>query len=108
MGEMSETLVGNLVMVTKDGRRIEFENAEITELSAEADVIENDDTLTDFKSSLVVKNSYEVNLQIKNITRKRFIKLLMSKGIARNGARDIASYVYKKYGYYNVMFTILI
>lgn len=108
MGEMGERLIGNLVMITKDGRKIEFENAEITELSAESDVIENDDTLTDFSSNRVVKNSYEVSLQIKNITKKRFIKLLMSKGIARNGAKDIASYVYKKYGYYNVMFMILI
>lgn len=36
----------------------------------------------------------------KKITRKRFIKLLMSYGIQRNYANKIANYYHKKDGYY--------
>ena len=36
----------------------------------------------------------------KRITRKRFIKLLMSYGIQRNEANKIANYYQKKDGYY--------
>lgn len=36
----------------------------------------------------------------KKVTRKRFIKLLMSNGIQRNEANKIANYYHKKDGYY--------
>lgn len=36
----------------------------------------------------------------KKVSRKRFIKLLMSYGIQRNEANKIASYYHKKDGYY--------
>ena len=55
-----------------------------------------------------VKNyNTECTLEIKSITRKRFIKLLMAQGIARNGAKDIAEYVRKKYGQYSPMFLMM-
>ena len=50
----------------------------------------------------------ECTLEIKTVSRKRFIKLLMSHGIARNGAKDLADYVRKKYGEYNPMVFLMI
>ena len=46
-----------------------------------------------------------MNIKIDNaktITRKRLIKLLMSKGIQRNGAAEIAKYLLKKNGKYTM------
>ena len=37
------------------------------------------------------------------LSRKKFIKLLMSKGIGRNGANEIAKYVLKKNGRYTML-----
>lgn len=55
----------------------------------------------------VTSYSTECNFEIKSITRKRFVKLLMAQGIARNGAKDIAEYVRKKYGQYSPMFLMM-
>ncbi len=43
----------------------------------------------------------KINLN-KNLSRKKFIKLLMSKGIQRNEANIIAWEIHKKYGKYTV------
>ncbi len=37
------------------------------------------------------------------ISRKKFIRLLMSKGIQRNGANEIAKYFLKKNGKYSLL-----
>lgn len=37
------------------------------------------------------------------ISRKKFIKLLMSKGIQRNGANEIAKYILNKNGKYSLL-----
>ena len=104
---MGDILCGELMMKTADGREIHFENATINEISSEAEILERFDPENDFDKMEVTKYSHELSLTVGNITRKRFIKLLMSKGIARNGAKDIASYIHKKYGCYNLMYLIL-
>ena len=43
----------------------------------------------------------KINLD-KKLTRKKFIKLLMSKGIQRNEANKIAWQIHQKYGKYTV------
>ena len=53
---------------------------------------------------------YSMNVNIKNsmeLTRKKLIKLLMSKGIQRNGANEIAKYLLKKNGKYT-MFDLMV
>lgn len=48
---------------------------------------------------------FSMNIKIDNammITRKRLIKLLMSRGIQRNGATEIAKYLLKKNGKYTM------
>lgn len=47
-----------------------------------------------------VSHSLENTIFSKKVTRKRFIKLLMSHGIQRNKANKIANYYHKKDGYY--------
>lgn len=47
-----------------------------------------------------VSHSLRNTIFSKKVTRKRFIKLLMSNGIQRNEANKIANYYHKKDGYY--------
>lgn len=105
---MGEMLCGELMMKTADGREIHLENAIINEISVETAEIERIDPEDSFSKKEVVNRNYELSLTICNITKKRFIKLLMSKGIARNGAKDIASYIFKKYGFYNPTHLLMI
>lgn len=105
---MGDILCGELMMKTADGREIHFENATINEISAEPNVLERFDPSKSFCENEIVNYNYELSITVGTITRKRFIKLLMSRGIARNGAKDIASYVHKKYGYYSTMHLLLI
>ena len=94
---MGEMMNGNLVMKTHDGKEIKIENATITEISKEP--------TESYEINHIVSNirnyNYNLSIKIENISRKRFIKLLMANGIARNGAKDIANYIHKKYGCYN-------
>ena len=96
--------IGKLVMINKNGNETEL-NGVIKELTVEPEVIERDDTLFDDR---VTKSSGKCSFEVKSITRKRFIKLLMAQGIARNGAKDIAEYVHKKYGQYSPMFLMML
>lgn len=98
---MGQELIGKLIMINENGEQKEIENAVIKEITQTPNEIELDDTLSDFRKTEVKNYSCEVSVEIKNITRKKFIKILMSHGIARNGAKDIANYIHKKYGYYN-------
>ena len=99
--------IGKLVMISKNGNETEL-NGVIKELTVEPEVIERDDTLFDDRVTSVKNYSSECSFEVKSITRKRFIKLLMAQGIARNGAKDIAEYVHKKYGQYSPMFLIML
>lgn len=105
---MGEELTRKLVMISKDGEQREFKNARITSVTVEPHVIAEDDTLCDYCKTRVEDCNYEFNVEIENITRKRFIKLLMARGMARNGAKDIAKYIHKKYGYYNQTFLLFL
>lgn len=105
---MGPELVEKLVVISEDGKKTEFENAIINEIKAIPNEVKLDDTLEDCKSTTVKDYNYEFSIDLGRMTRKRFIKLLMAKGIARNGAKDIANWVHKKYGFYNQMFLVMI
>ena len=58
----------------------------------------------------VSKTELSMTIDIDNsmkLTRKKLVKLLMSKGIQRNGANEIARYVLKKNGKYT-MFDLML
>lgn len=101
MGDDKIIRPARLVMIDKDGNESEICGtvSKVTE--------ERDDTLFDDRVTSVKNYSSECSFEIKSITRKRFIKLLMTQGIARNGAKDIAEYVRKKYGQYSPMFLMM-
>ena len=107
MGDDKIIRPARLVMIDKDGNEQEL-NGVINSVTVEPETIERDDTLFDNRVTSVKNYSTECSFEIKSITRKRFIKLLMSQGIARNGAKDIAEYVRKKYGQYSQMFLMMI
>lgn len=88
--------LGNIVIKSVDGTEQTIENVKMMPLIEE---VEDLDNLNEFKNSL--NEGITLSLETTNISRKRFIKLLMARGIARNGAKDIADYVFKKYGCYN-------
>ena len=48
-------------------------------------------------------NEFEMTVSPIQLTRKKFVKILMSKGIQRNGANEIAKYFLKKRGYYSLV-----
>lgn len=101
---MGEQFCGKLIMETFDGRKVEFENARIDCISENIE----EDYLIDEDYKRYEFKSYEIESTIGNISRKRFIKLLMGNGMQRNEAIEIANYIHRKYGYYNSMYLMLI
>lgn len=94
MESENKPLLGRLVTIDSEGNETEIMG--IAELTPEKLTISADNIN-------LLESGAECSINIKTITRKRFIKLLMSHGIARNGAKDLADYVHKKYGEYNPM-----
>lgn len=107
MGDEIFKAPAKLVMIDEDGNENEICGT-INEIKVEPEIIEEDDTLMDSKKVEVKNYSYEFNIKPEKLTRKRFIKQLMARGIARNGAKDIAEYVRKKYGQYNPLFLMML
>ena len=106
MGDDKIIRLARLVMIDKDGNKSEICGT-VDKVTVEPEIIERDNTLFNDKITSATGYSSECTLEIKSITRKRFIKLLMAQGIARNGAKDIAEYVRKKYGQYSPMFLMM-
>lgn len=55
-------------------------------------------------------SQWTMSINIENsetISRKKFVKLLMSKGIQRNGANEIAKYVLKRNGRYTLFYLLM-
>lgn len=100
MGSENGPLMSELFLIDKNGNKKEIATGEVT--AVQCDPVELPGKGADEEYSC------ECTLKIKTVTRKRFIKMLMSHGIARNGAKDIADYVHKKYGEYNPMKLLLL
>ena len=56
-----------------------------------------------FERPSYINNEISANFVVKNVTKKRFIKLVMSYGFQKNTAIELAKYCFKKCGYYNVL-----
>lgn len=100
MGSENGPLMGKLFVVDKNGDKKEIATGEVT--AVQCDPVELPG------KGVEEEYSCECTLNIRTVTRKRFIKMLMSHGIAKNGAKDIADYVHKKYGEYNPMIFLMI
>ena len=100
--ENKKPLMGRIVAIDKYGNESEIMTGEIKAADCPPVLTGGGRMPTELESSA------ECTLEIKTVSRKRFIKLLMSHGIARNGAKDLADYVRKKYGEYNPMVFLMI
>ena len=56
-----------------------------------------------FEKPSYINNEISANFVVKNVTKKKFIKLLLSRGFQKNTAKELAKYCFKKYGYYNLL-----
>ena len=108
--ENKKPLIGRIVTIDKDGNESEIMTGEIMSTGGidSGTALKVDYVDIGEGAELELEGSAECTLEIKTVSRKRFIKLLMSHGIARNGAKDLADYVRKKYGEYNPMIFLMI
>lgn len=98
---MSDYLPGKLLMVDENGNEIELQGT--VTINEEPDLwsIYETDPLRD---TCITHHSLSIDIDGSMIlSRKKFIKLLMSKGIGRNGANEIAKHVLKKNGRYTMI-----
>lgn len=93
-----------LLMVNDKGDEVELNGKiELSELDSNSisDINPYEDvSKTELSMTINIDNSMK-------LTRKKLVKLLMSKGIQRNGANEIAKYVLKKNGKYT-MFDLML
>ena len=93
-----------LIMVDENGNERELcGTIELTELNTN-DIYEIDP----YKNTSITNLSMTINVNSSiQLTKKKLIKLLMSKGIQRNGANEIAKHVLKKHGKYTMVDLLL-
>ena len=92
---IKKPLIGRIVAIDKEGNEHEVMTGEMKAADYEPVLTGGDRIPTELESSA------ECTLEIKTVSRKRFIKLLMSfKDVDRNMANKIAKYFHKKYGFY--------
>ena len=99
---MSDYLPGKLLIVDENGNEIEVQGA-INFNNENIDIcsIDEKDSLID---SYITHNSMSIDIDgSMTLSRKKFVKLLMAKGIGRNGANEIAKHVLKKNGRYTML-----
>lgn len=98
---MSDCLPGKLLMIDENGNEMEVQGT-IT-INEEPNPLNIDEKVSSL-DGYVTHNSMSIDIDCSMIlSRKKFIKLLMSKGIGRNGANEIAKYILKKNGRYTMM-----
>lgn len=98
---MSDYLPGKLLMVDENGNEIEVQGTISIDEEPDLWSIDEKDPLI---NTYIMHNSLSIDIDgSMMLSRKKFIKLLMSKGIGRNGANDIAKYVLNKNGRYTIL-----
>lgn len=101
----NELKPSKLLMVDDKGNEIELNGTIEFE---EAPILKSISELDPYKSTSVTQFAMNINIDnASKLTRKKLIKLLMSKGIQRNGANEIAKYLLKKNGKYTTFDLLL-
>lgn len=96
---MSDYLPGKLLMVDNNGNEIEVQGT--IDLNESEEFCNYALSVGDY--ILNPNISFNITTTSMILSRKKFIKLLMSKGIGRNGANEIAKHVLKKNGRYTMI-----
>lgn len=98
----SNILPTKLEMIDENGESKELlVTSEICEMPLIEDEYENEKNSVNNNE---ITFTCEINTKM---TRKKFVKMLMSKGIGRNGAHEIANYVRRKNGRYTLFDLII-
>lgn len=101
--ENKKPLIGRIVTIDKDGNESEIMTGEIKAADCPPILTGGGRMPTE------LGDSAECTLELKTVSRKRFIKLLMSfKDVDRNMANKIAKYFHKKYGFYTPSYITLL
>lgn len=82
------------------GMKACIESSEIKEL-----ILEREPDLMG-SSYIIYQGRYSLDIKLKHITRKRFIKLLMGKYMNKRLAEQFADFIFNRYGYYNESFIL--
>ena len=98
MGEDVNKL-NEVIFKTTDGKEFHMNANEFCEIEFHSEPHYEDY----FEKPSYIHNEISANFVVKNVTKKRFIKLVMSYGFQKNTAIELAKYCFKKYGYYNVL-----
>ena len=56
---------------------------------------------------IIQSNPLYMGVKLKNVSRKRFVKLLMGKCMNKRLSEQFADFIFKRYGYYNELFIVL-
>lgn len=108
MMPLESSVKGSLFFKDEDGEYSEIKGvSEISETQALIEALEKFSNaakqvgiaMSDFAKSLS-ECTFELECEIKYLTRKRFVKLLMGNGYQRNEANQIARRVWFKNGHY--------
>ena len=108
MMPLESSIKGSLFFKDEDGEYSEIKGvSEISETQASIEALEKFSNsakqvgiaMSDFAKSLS-ECTFELECEIKYLTRKRFVKLLMCNGYQRNEANQIARRVWFKNGHY--------
>lgn len=100
MMPLESSVKGSLFFKDKDGEYSEIKGVlEISEIQASNAAIQLGIAMSDFAKSLS-ECTFELECEIKYLTRKRFVKLLMCNGYQRNESNQIARRVWFKNGHY--------
>lgn len=98
---MSDYLPGKLLIVDENGNEMEVQGT--VTIDEEPNPLNIDEKVPSL-GGYVTHNSLSIDIDgSMTLSRKKFIKLLMAKGIGRNGANEIAKYILKKNGRYTMI-----
>lgn len=92
---------GKLLAIDENGNEIELQGT--ISINEEPNPLSIDEKVPS-SGGYIMHNSMSIDIDgSMTLSRKKFIKMLMSKGIGRNGANEIAKYVLKKNGRYTML-----
>lgn len=92
---------GKLLAIDEYGNELEFQGTISIDEEPGLLSFNEEGSLSD---CLITNGSLSVDItNAIKLSRKKFIKMLMSKGIGRNGANEIAKHVLKKNGRYTML-----
>ena len=89
-----------------DNKNLQIDGNSINLIRLESEESYNYDPFSQ-KRFIIQNDPLYIGVKLKNISRKRFIKLLMGKCMNKRLSEQFADFIFKRYGYYNELFIVL-